>query len=59
MNKILGFKKVVSIGFLAAFLAVSLSAGTAQASFRDWFNVGGDSQQAEAGTRIKKPRHIT
>ena len=56
MNKILGFKKVVSLGFFAVFLAVFLSAGTAQASFRDWFNVGGDSQQAEAGTRIKKAK---
>ena len=53
MNKILKFKKIVSIGFLAAFLAVSLSAGTAQASFQDWFNVGGDSQQAKVGTRTK------
>ena len=56
MNKILKFKKIVSIGFLAAFLAVSLSAGTAQASFRDWFNVGGDSQQAKVGTRTKKAK---
>ena len=41
---------------MAAFLAVSLSAGTAQASFRDWFNVGGDSQQAKVGTRTKKAK---
>src|SRR3989338_10329146 len=46
MNKMLSFKKVVSIGFFAAFLAVFLSAGTAQAGFWDWFNIGGDSQQA-------------
>jgi len=44
--KISNFKKIVSIGFFAAFLAVFLSAGTAQAGFWDWFNVGGDSQQA-------------
>jgi len=46
MNKISNFKKIVSIGFFAAFLAVFLSAGTAQAGFWDWFNIGGDSQQA-------------
>src|SRR3989344_6876702 len=46
MNKILNFKKIVSIGFFAAFLAVFLSAGAAQAGFWDWFNIGGDSQQA-------------
>ena len=56
MNKILSFKKVVSLGFFAVFLAVFLSAGTAQASFRDWFNVGGDSQQAEVGTKTKKAK---
>ena len=46
MNKILNFKKIVSIGFFAAFLAVFLLAGAAQAGFWDWFNIGGDSQQA-------------
>ena len=46
MNKISNFKKVVSIGFFAAFLAVFLSAGSAQAGFWDWLNIGGDSQQA-------------
>ena len=46
MNKILSFKKIVSIGFFAAFLAVFLSVGTAQAGFWDWLNIGGDSQQA-------------
>ena len=51
MNKILSFKKIVSIGFFAAFLAVFLSAGTAQASFWDWFNLNktnNDSQQQQA-----------
>ena len=49
MNKISNFKKIVSIGFFAAFLAVFLSAGTAQAGFWDWFNINKankDSQQA-------------
>ena len=46
MNKISSFKKIVSIGFFAAFLAVFLSVGTAQAGFWDWLNIGGDSQQA-------------
>ena len=49
--KILNFKKIVSIGFFAAFLAVFLSVGMAQASFWDWFNLNkanNDSQQAAA-----------
>ena len=49
MNKILRFKKIVSIGFFAAFLAVFLSAGMAQASFWDWLNLNktnNNSQQA-------------
>ena len=50
MNKILGSKNS-SIGFFAAFLAVFLSAGSAQASFWDWFKAGGDSQQAAVTTK--------
>jgi len=49
MNKMLSFKKIVSIGFFAAFFAVFLSAGTAQAGFWDWLNINKankDSQQA-------------
>lgn len=51
MNKILKFKKIVSIGFFAAFLAVFLSAGSAQASFWDWLNLNksnNNSQQQQA-----------
>lgn len=58
MNKILrlvcrqaDFKKIVSIGFFAAFFAVFLSTGTTQASFFDWFNLNkanNNSQQAAA-----------
>ena len=43
---------------LAAFLAVFLSAGTAEASFLDWFKVDGDSQQAEVGTKTKKAKKV-
>ena len=56
MNKILSFKKIVSIGFFVAFLAVFLTVGTAQASFWDWFNLNktnNDSQQAAAITNTK------
>ncbi|KKT20997.1 MAG: hypothetical protein UW04_C0014G0013 [Parcubacteria group bacterium GW2011_GWB1_43_8] len=53
MNKISNFKKIVSIVFFAAFLAVFLSVGTAQAGFWDWLNlnknkVNDDSSQQAA-----------
>ena len=51
MNKVLNFKKIVSIGFFAAFLAIFLSAGTAQAGFWDWFNIKGDSQNLAASVK--------
>ena len=48
MNKVLSFKKIVSIVFFAAFLAVFLTVGTAQASFWDWFKGGSDNTAAVA-----------
>lgn len=51
MNKILNFKKIIFVGFFAAFMAVFLSAGSAQASFWDWFNLNktnSNSQQSAA-----------
>ncbi|MEK7070102.1 MAG: fibronectin type III domain-containing protein, partial [Patescibacteria group bacterium] len=45
------FKKIVFIGFFAVFMAVFLSAGTAQASFWDWLNLNknnSNSQQSAA-----------
>lgn len=39
MNKIINFKKIVFISFFAAFLAVFLLAGPAQAGFWDWFKL--------------------
>ena len=50
MNKILSFKKIVSIGFFAVLMAVFLSAGTAQAGFWDWLNLNKASQDVSEQT---------
>lgn len=47
MNKVLYFKKIVSISFFAAFVAVFLSAGSAQASFWDWLNLNKTSSHSQ------------
>src|SRR3989338_5011272 len=50
--KISNFKKIVSIGFFAAFLAVFLSVGTAQAGFCDWFNLNKNKANNNSSQRV-------
>lgn len=50
----MSFKKIISVGFLAAILAVFLSSGRAEAGFWNWLKTGSDNQQAATSSLVKQ-----